>query len=343
MGLLKLISNRISTEWKEKFNKNIDYLNDLEKKLSDQDKSTNSRIDNLVLHSGGESPNEVVDARVNNKGEVFDTLHGRLLEHENLSDEQISELATNSASQKEQVNQLNKSVQQIIGGYSEPINMYVSKNGSDISGDGSEEKPFLTIQTAVNNIPLITTGSITVWIDSGVYLEDVMIRNLNFTSFLIRPIDNFNAVDPLKSDLPVKVRSICFTACKGYCQVAGMQIVDTANGADYGIRNEQSGYMAINRCKFAENTKTLARYNAIYVGGTSKINMYGDTTLINQKVAIYAVLMGEIFVSAFGSGNDVGILCENGTVRGTVSTSFATTPTKISGYGLVITKGTVLS
>ncbi|WP_307781063.1 hypothetical protein RBL01_010430 [Enterococcus sp. SB12] len=342
MGLLKLISNRISTEWKEKFNKNIDYLNDLEKKLSDQDKSTNSRIDNLVLHSGGESPNEVVDARVNNKGKVFDTLHGRLLEHENLSDEQISELNTNMDSQKEQVQQLNKSVQQIIGGYNEPIDIYVSKNGSDVSGDGSEEKPFLTIQTAVNNVPLITTSQITIWVDSGAYLEDVMIRNLNFTSFLIRPIDNFDTIDPSKSDLPVKVRSICFTACKGYCQVAGMQIVDTANGADYGIRNEQSGYMAINRCKFAENTKTLARYNAVYVGGTSKINMYGDTTLINQKVAIYAVLMGEIIVSAFGSGNDIGILCENGTARGTVSPSFATTPTKTIGNGLIITKGTVL-
>ncbi|HDP1318797.1 TPA: hypothetical protein P5Y25_001048 [Enterococcus faecium] len=343
MGLLKLISNRISTEWKEKFNKNIDYLNDLEKKLSDQDKSTNSRIDNLVLHSGGDSPNEVVDARVNNRGETFETLHGRLLEHENLSDEQISELITNAASQKEQVEQLNKAVQQIIGGYGEPINMYVSKNGSDISGDGSEEKPFLTIQTAVNNIPLITTSQITIWVGSGAYLEDIMIRNLNFTSFLIRPLDNFDAIDTSTSDLPVKIRSICFTACKGYCQVAGMQIVDTANGADYGIRNEQSGYMAINRCKFAENTKTLARYNAVYVGGTSKINMYGNTTFNNQKVAIYAVLMGEIFVSAFGSGNDIGILCENGTVRGTVSTSFATTPTKTTGYGLIITKGTVLA
>ena len=342
MGLIKLLSNNIALKWKETFNQNVDYLNNLEKKLSDQDKSTNSRIDNLVLHSGGESPNEVVDARVNNKGEVFYTLHGRLLEHENLSDEQISELNTNVDSQKEQVQQLNKSVQQIIGGYSEPINMYVSKNGSDISGDGSEEKPFLTIQTAVNNVPLITTSQITIWVGSGAYLEDIMIRNLNFTSFLIRPIDNFDTIDPSKSDLPVKVRSICFTACKGYCQVAGMQIVDTANGADYGIRNEQSGYMAINRCKFAENTKTLARYNAVYVGGTSKINMYGDTTFNNQKVAIYAVLMGEIIVSAFGSGNDIGILCENGTARGTVSPSFATTPTKTIGNGLIITKGTVL-
>lgn len=342
MELEKLKNNRISNEWKETFNDNVDYLENLEKNLDEQHKSTNSRIDNLVLHSGGDSPNEVVDARVNNKGETFPTLHGRLVEHETLTDEQISELITNAASQKAQVEQLNKAVQQIIGGYNEPINIYVSKNGSDISGDGSEEKPFLTIQTAVNNVPLITTSQITIWVGSGAYLEDIMIRNLNFTSFLIRPLDNFDAIDTSTSDLPVKIRSICFTACKGYCQVAGMQIVDTANGADYGIRNEQSGYMAINRCKFAENTKTLARYNAVYVGGTSKINMYGDTTFINQKVAIYAVLMGEIFVSAFGSGNEVGILCENGTVRGTVSPSFATTPTKTTGYGLIITKGTVL-
>lgn len=341
MELEKLKNNRISNEWKQTFNDNVDYLENLEKNLDEQHKSTNSRIDNLVLHSGGDSPNEVVDARVNHKGETFDTLHGRLLEHENLSDEQISELNTNMDSQKEQVKQLNKAVQQIIGGYSEPINMYVSKNGSDISGDGSEEKPFLTIQTAVNNVPLITTSQITIWVDSGAYLEDVMIRNLNFTSFLIRPIDNFDTIDPLKSDLPVKVRSICFTACKGYCQVAGMQIVDTANGADYGIRNEQSGYMAINRCKFAENTKTLESYNAVYSGGTSKIHMY-STVFNNQKVAIRVVLMGEGIFYPEGSGNDVGVWCDNGTARLTVPSSFATTPTKTTGYGLVITKGTVL-
>ena len=342
MELEKLKNNRISNEWKQTFNGNVDYLENLKKNLDEQHKSTNSRIDNLVLHSGGDSPNEVVDARVNNKGETFPTLHGRLVEHETLTDEQISELITNSASQKAQVEQLNKAVQQIIGGYNEPINIYVSKDGSDILGDGSEEKPFLTIQTAVNNVPLITTSQITIWVGSGAYLEDIMIRNLNFTSFLIRPLDNFDAIDTSTSDLPVKIRSICFTACKGYCQVAGMQIVDTANGADYGIRNEQSGYMAINRCKFAENTKSLSRYNAVYVGGTSKINMYGNTTFNNQKVAIYAVLMGEIIVSAFGSGNDIGILCENGTARGTVSPSFATTPTKTIGNGLIITKGTVL-
>ncbi|EHM3052855.1 hypothetical protein KGA03_000662, partial [Enterococcus faecium] len=123
MELEKLKNNRISNEWKQTFNDNVDYLENLEKNLDEQHKSTNSRIDNLVLHSGGDSPNEVVDARVNNKGETFPTLHGRLVEHETLTDEQISELITNAASQKAQVEQLNKAVQQIIGGYNEPINI----------------------------------------------------------------------------------------------------------------------------------------------------------------------------------------------------------------------------
>ena len=85
MGLFKLISNRISTEWKEKFNKNVDYLNSLETKLSDQDKATNSRINNLVLHSGGDSPNEVVDGRVDYKGQAYSVLQDRLLASEQLS------------------------------------------------------------------------------------------------------------------------------------------------------------------------------------------------------------------------------------------------------------------
>ena len=50
-----------------------------------------------------------MDARVNNRGETFPTLHGRLVEHEKLTDEQISELITNAASQKAQVEQLKQS------------------------------------------------------------------------------------------------------------------------------------------------------------------------------------------------------------------------------------------
>lgn len=348
MGLIKLLSNNIALKWKETFNQNVDYLNNLEKKLSDQDKSTNSRIDNLVINSGGDSPNEVVDARVNNRGETFETLQARLKAHEDQSDEEISQLSNDASNQKEELDQLNSSVQQIIGGYNEPIDIYVSKNGSDQTGDGTEENPYATIQTAVNTIPLITTAPITIWIDDGAYLEDVVINGLSYRSLMIKPINDISSINPLTSDLPVRVRSLATTTCVGYTQISGIQIVDTVNapidpsGNRYGIMNEQSGYMAINKCKFSENTKSLG-YNAIYVGGVSKLNMYGNTTFINQDVALRVRLMSEALAGLTGSGNNIGIKCEDATVRGTASTAFATTPTSISGNGLIISKGQVLN
>lgn len=349
MELEKLKNNRISNEWKQTFNDNVDYLENLEKNLDEQHKSTNSRIDNLVLHSGGESPNEVVDARVNNRGETFPTLQGRLVEHEKLTDEQISELITNAASQKAQVEQLNKAVQQIIGGYNEPINIYVSKDGNDQTGDGSQEKPFLTIQTAVNSVPLITTSSVTIWISDGVYLEDVFVNGLTFRTFVIRPLNDTSTLDPQVSDCPVKVRSIMFATCTGYCQIVGMQIVDAANsplfqGRQYGIVNEQSGYMAISQCKFAENTKSLA-YNAVYVGGTSKMNMYGSTTFINQDIAVQVRLLSEFNVGDLkGSGNNIGVYVDAATARyAKPAAGFATTENRIIGRGLIINNGQVLS
>ncbi|EME7169265.1 hypothetical protein OUS01_001672 [Enterococcus faecium] len=348
MELEKLKNNRISNEWKQTFNDNVDYLENLEKNLDEQHKSTNSRIDNLVLHSGGDSPNEVVDARVNNRGETFETLQARLKAHEDQSDEEISQLSNDASNQKEELDQLNSSVQQIIGGYNDPIDIYVSKNGSDQTGDGTEEKPYATIQTAVNTIPLITTAPITIWIDDGAYLEDVVINGLSYRSLMIKPINDISSINPLTSDLPVRVRSLATTTCVGYTQISGIQIVDTVNapidpsGNRYGIMNEQSGYMAINKCKFSENTKSLG-YNAIYVGGVSKLNMYGNTTFINQDVALRVRLMSEALAGLTGSGNNIGIKCEDATVRGTASTAFATTPTSISGNGLIISKGQVLS
>lgn len=344
MELLKLIKNRISTEWKKTFNDNVDILN---RNARDQDQKidvVNKRISNLVLQSGGESPTEVVDARVNNKGETFDTLESRLLAAENTHDTDIGQANTQISENKEQVDQLNTAVRQILGGFTETIEVYVSKNGSDAAGDGSETKPFKTIQVAVNSIPVITTGGVVIRIENGTYLEDVVIRNLSFVSFNIQPVDNVDTIDPSKSDLPVKIRSISFTACKGYCRVWGIQIIDTVNSPGYGINFEQSGYMAINRCKFAENTKSISDYTAVSANGSSKLNLYGNTVLINQNIGFQALLMGEINLdSTFsGSGNNVGALANAGTIRGTVPSGFATTPAKASNNGLIITKGTVL-
>ena len=343
MGLVKLISNRISTEWKEKFNKNIDYLNDLEKKLSDQDKSTNSRIDNLVLHSGGESPNEVVDARVNNKGETFDTLQARLLKIENTHSEDVDTLLKTQIEQKNQLGQLNNAVGKILGGYDSSIAIYVSgTKGNDRTGDGTEDKPFQTIQAAANAIPLISTGTVTIFIDAGIYLEDVVFGSISGTLVYIRPIDEYKTLDPSKTDLPVKIRSMVFNSCTGYINMSGIQFVDTPNSPTYSLWAYQCGYISVGYCKFADNPNK--DHMALRIEGTTKGHVHSGTYFKNQKVACYAKLLGELIVSdVAGSSNKVGVLSDSATVRYSPISNFASTPTKITGNGLIISNGQVLS
>ena len=348
MGLLKLINNRISSEWKDIFNKNVDYMNDLETKLTDTTKVTNNRIDNLVLSSGGDSSNEVVDARVNNKGDKFNTLQNRLTTHENLSDEQITKIITKYNEQKSQLEQLNNAVKNLIGGYNEPINIYISKTGNDVTGDGSQEKPFQTIQTGINTIPTITNAPINIFIDNGTYLEDLNFDGLTFNGIYITPLNNVTNLDPNKTDCPVKIRSLRAGSASGYMSITGVQFVDTANAPkmneyQYAIANFQSVYMAVVQCKFSENTKAR-NYCSIISSGTSKIHVYNGTTFINQKYCFFARMMGEINVSDIqGSGNDTALFVDSGTIRCAKQASgFTTTENNIVGRGIIINSGKVL-
>lgn len=346
MGLLKLISNRISTEWKEKFNKNIDYLNDLEKKLSDQDKSTNSRIDNLVINSGGDSPNEVVDARVNREGATFETLQGRLLATETKQESEIAALTDRQNATAEQVDQLNTSVETIVGGSNNNFDIYVSAtNGSDQVGDGTEEKPFATIQTAVNQIPLICTQVVTIWIDNGVYLEDVVVKNINASQIHIRPKDNVdNDGYTTGADRSVKVRRISFSYCSGYFRIYGLQGVDQANtSSTFYIEN--SGYLAVACVTCKEDTKSIKDHVAVKANA-AKCHIY-NSYFENQNTVIHSALLADVLASSLNNGknNNIGMVANNATMRDGMSKTmaFATTRHQIVNSGLIIAKGQVLS
>ncbi|MDT2738107.1 hypothetical protein P7H00_13410 [Enterococcus pseudoavium] len=348
MELLKLIKNRISTEWKKTFNDNVDILNGITRNQDQKIDVTNKRISNLVLQSGGDSPNEIVDARVNNKGETFDTLEDRLLNAENVHDLDI-ELANKQISDnKDQLSQLNEVVRMLYNAAGSNIAIYVSKErGSDVVGDGTQEKPFRTIQTAVNQIPLINRSNTTIFIEDGTYLEDVRISNCLASSIYIRTIQNVDSLDIKTNIMPVKVRSIGFTYCQGYFNLYGLEFVDQAN--TISVSNvklsafcEQGGYLSISKCGFRENTKAFD-HNALYVGGNGQMSVY-NSMFVNQNVIAKANLMADLnFQSANGSGNLVGVISATATVRTSNLASIATTPTKIEGNGLIITKGTVLS
>ncbi len=348
MRLLKLTTNLITGKWKETFNQNVDYLNKLETTLRERDDQLNTRIDNLVLHSGGESPNEVVDGRVDYKGQAYNVLQDRLLASEQLFRKEIDEVQNQQQNTQSQVGQLNDSIEQIIGGSAAQINIYVSADkGDDQTGDGSEEKPFATIQMAFNQVALITIPSVTIWIDSGVYLEDPVLRNVSVTSLYVRCRENVDNIDASKSDLPVKVRSVGFFFVRGYIQVTGLQFIDTANGPDfsgstYQLIAEQSGYMAVNKCKFANDNRNSSSM-AIYAGGTTQCHIYGNTYFYRQNIAIWAKLMATILISSIsGSQNTTGARCDDGVIRREPPAGFADIQTKVTSCGLYITKGTTL-
>lgn len=348
MELLKLIKNRISTEWKKTFNDNVDILNRIILGQNQKIDVANKRIDNVVLHSGGDSPNEVVDARVNNKGETFDTLESRLLAAENTHDTDITRLEAIQTDQKDQLGQLNEVIRTLYNSNGASISIYVSAdNGNDQNGDGTELKPFKTIQTAVNQIPFINSSTTTIFIDSGVYLEDVKISNLIAPRINIRSLQTpvvGSAVGD--NELPVKVRSLWAYNCNAQFWLFGLQFIDQAHAPKirypYAAAITDSGFMTIEKCAFREDTKSITDFRTVYTAGNASLHcMRSD--LKNQNIVFYADTGSELRVGGenTGTGNNVVFYAENSTIRSSNNVSGATV-NKTSGNGLIITKGTVL-
>lgn len=351
MGLIKLISNRIGSEWKKAFNDNIDYLDSLEKKQEETHGYINKRIDNLVLHSGGESPNEVTDGRINNEGNEFDTLQGRLITSENKYDTAIQGLNAAQGKQKAQLDQLNEVIRALYNSNGASVSIYVSADrGSDVSGDGTEDKPFRTIQMAVNQIPVINSSSTTIFVDAGVYLEDVKISNV------ISPVITIRSINPASGganetvgdgELSVKVRSIWASNCNSRFQIYGIQFVDQKNTMKLryfgSIAITDAGSMTIEKCAFREDTQNISGgHRTIQTAGNASLHIM-RSDVKNQNIVFYADTGSELRVGGNNSGKDNNIVAvaENSTLR-TNSGISGTIATQAIGAGLIITKGTVI-
>ena len=347
MGLLKLINNRISSEWKDIFNKNVDYMNDLETKLTDTTKVTNNRIDNLVLSSGGDSPNEVVDARVNNKGETFSTLQERLSTVESQNEALISQLTTLLNNANDEINQLNKTISALYAGSGAEVSIYVStEKGSDTTGDGTENNPFKTIQSAVNSIPLLSSMGTTIFIDNGVYKEDVQLVGNISPRITFRTLQPVTADDAYNQKLPVKIRSFSSLNCNANIRVYGIQFVDQANTAvsrfPFSVEIREGGMLLVQRCSFGENTKAIDSHTSVYVGDNSNAHVM-ESYFTNQNTAFFADTSSDLRIGGKnkGSGNNTVCCAENATIRFMEGVS-GTTTNKTVAQGLIITKGTVL-
>ncbi|GBD74255.1 hypothetical protein TEHN7126_2202 [Tetragenococcus halophilus subsp. halophilus] len=298
MGTLKKITNRIYSEWKNAFNHNVEQLERAQEENQTRHKATNKRIDNLVLGSGGDSPNEVVDARSNARGDIYDTLKERIDAGEKLTDEELKDVNELLTNQKGEIGQLNSIIQELYSGSGSNVDIFVSaEKGDDSTATGAEEKPFKTIQGAVNGIPFISSSHYYIYIEPGVYLEDVRLQSITANRIDIRGI-NSDVVDAINQDTGVFVRSFKIRNCKAPVFVKGFTQTDPQNSNGYFAFFSGCQYVHISNCRLLQNTKNmdesgfdLGTYRGISIEyGTGTV----EQVITNNQARAYVANYGAI-------------------------------------------------
>lgn len=340
MGLMKLVKNAISSEWKKTFNDNVDYLNGLETRVDQRNQATNKRIDNLVLNAGGDSPNEVVDARVNSEGTIFETLRERLAAGELLTKEELALVNQLIKNQSDSITQLNSTIQELYGGSGGSISLFVSAElGNDTTADGTEEKPFKTIQAAINSLPLLSTSQFYIYVEPGVYLEDVVISNITSGKLNI-VATNLSVVDASAGDTGVFVRSVLFIDCGMYCAVRGFTQTDVANSPKYFVYFNGAMYGVADRCRAVQNTKNINGYTAFGWERCVAGNFY-RCHVSNQYYAIKGAFGTGTRIESTVSGTENNIVyrSEGSTIYRSASASISGTTMESKTYGGQVFEG----
>src|SRR5699024_2882909 len=107
------------------------------------------------------------------------------------------------------------------------VKIYVRKNGSDSTGDGSTSNPFQTIQKAVDTIPKIINKDYEILVGKGEYDEQVIVKGISGCAVWISREDGI--VNPSVTSPNVKVRSVTFFDCNGYCRVNSLESFNASN------------------------------------------------------------------------------------------------------------------
>ncbi|WP_156096364.1 hypothetical protein [Tetragenococcus muriaticus] len=292
-----------------------------------------------MLNSGGDSPNEVTDARTDASGTIHETLKARIDAGENLTTEEIKDLNETLTNQREEISQLNGVIQDLYGGDGSNVDLYVhAGRGNDTTADGTEEKPFKTIQAAVDGIPFLASSRFYIHVAPDVYLEDVHVRDNNITAIEIVATNN-EVTNAKEGDTGVFVRSIFFENCQAYCRIRGVTLTDAQNGPGFFTRFDRCSYGAVDNCRAAINTKNLDTNNfrwsdfRCYNLESTMGNIYG-TLARNQDFAISSMFASSLRVSnsVSGSRNNV-VYSANGAIIFATGADLTGETKIISTYG----------
>ena len=184
------------------------------------------------------------------------------------------------------------------------VTLHVSKAGSDATGNGSDDNPYLTIQKAINSLPKCLMSNAEISIDEGVYAEDLML------------MDFFGSGDLVLRGVSeaTELKGLYIYQCD--CRITLDQItvygdLDSSNArhASVWIANN-TGYIYISRLNSTAAQDTDASYGFLTTQYNSGV-VYIKNSVISNKTIAVDCMGGMVYLNdtVTGSGNIVGIRC----------------------------------
>lgn len=181
--------------------------------------------------------------------------------------------------------------------------VYVAKTGSDTTGTGSQDRPFLTIQKAIDTFPRNLSGKVRIHIGPGRYEETITIYNLSGTASLFL-------------DAPeggVQIRAAYLGYCSAYLTLEDLDFYGNKDGPYHAsIEAESCRYVFLNRITCTgvpEVQEDLAAVTASW--GT---NLFMWDSIISNKAAALDCMGSTVYLNSgvTGENNTAAIRCGTG-------------------------------
>lgn len=302
----KWTNNRLDRAFKDWVNSVRDYLIDVSDRLTSTDKRLNARIDNLVAPNNKPSDdNEIRDARTDYDGELHGSLKARLDSDRKYTVDSFNETNDNLEQANNKITEVDNKLTRLYDNKNNATVIYVSQErGNDSTGDGTQEKPYKSIQRGVDAIPVISSSSYYIRVEKGTYREDVVVQNINANTINIEAY-NAGSAEPEKGSLAVSVRHIMFSDCAGYCSVRGIEFIDFKN-VPQGSVNAHVAFVRIKygvvaQCRFVESSKNNEMCAIHYNASVGRVY---DSHFSNQESVIHANFLSTVDFPRENSGSN---------------------------------------
>lgn len=186
------------------------------------------------------------------------------------------------------------------------LKVYVSEGRGDNSlAEGTQNRPFRTIQAAIDSLPMVSSTKYYIYVEPGVYLENVNI--LGIKSARLEIVSTKHETESAKENgTSVLVRSLRFKDCAMYCGVRGITQTDVQNAVNNSfISFGRVSYGAIDNCRAVINTKSIEDFSAMYYNGS--IGAIYNSIISNQNTAIRSDYCSSVRCTSgiIGTGNNV--------------------------------------